>query len=576
MTVECVLSLRYSIFMTEISDLQDKTRIRPLLISVIILLATQIPVPSVFAEDLYEFSNSSVADADQVNHNFQALKSLIDSIQTGGDSPLIVDAGPPAASLGNEGDLYLDHTTALLYGPKEFSGWGDPVSLTEGVQGPQGEQGPIGPAGPQGEIGPQGPQGEQGLIGFTGPQGEQGPAGPTGAQGPQGATGPQGPAGIADIGCSEGQSVSWNAATSAWDCVDDRLLGAQQDCQTSEALTWSDMLGWQCEPKFRNLFQYSYWKSAEGSVSCDLSSDIALETNCNFSGLTTSSNNDPVQQITLDGSTGEPNGVSCSGYNLGATARVFCYRAGPPTDVTLTVDQNTFNISGSREITVTYEVAQSDQCEPLVDSGSFPEWENAVLGPTGGQLTLTLPDLVGQEVQFSVKCSNSGGEVFSTDSQTVSVEYFAGEAAPDGSGLIVEGGVDALIASNITIGSAEWGCIGQVLDTDNTTTILERCADRPIAASLANDYVSPSGHEDWFLPDFQHFARYWEVKDCSDSDRFWTSKEHDIGYGTLNIPPDPANKAWAYRKPCTNPDGNSISVESKDQVFPIRPFRIAD
>ena len=219
--LEWVLSLRYPIFMYEISALQDRTRIRPLLISAIILLAAQMPVPSVFAEDLYEFSNSSVADADQVNHNFQALKSLIDSIQTGGDSPLIVDAGPPAASLGNEGDLYLDHTTALLYGPKEFSGWGDPVSLTEGVQGPQGE------------IGPQGPQGLQG------------PAGPTGAQGPQGATGPQGPAGITDIGCTNGESVAWNAAQSSWDCVDNRLISSEFDCQDSEILSWSDTLGWQ-------------------------------------------------------------------------------------------------------------------------------------------------------------------------------------------------------------------------------------------------------------------------------------------------------------------------------------------
>lgn len=43
-------------------------------------------------------------------------------------------ATPPAASLGNPGDFYLNTTTYDLYGPKTGAGWGDPINL----QGPPG------------------------------------------------------------------------------------------------------------------------------------------------------------------------------------------------------------------------------------------------------------------------------------------------------------------------------------------------------------------------------------------------------------------------------------------------------
>ena len=70
----------------------------------------------------HEFKNGEVADADEVNENFQALAGAIDAIPAGEQGP----AGPP--------------------GPT-------------GVQGPPGPQGELGPPGPQGEPGPQGPPG---------------------------------------------------------------------------------------------------------------------------------------------------------------------------------------------------------------------------------------------------------------------------------------------------------------------------------------------------------------------------------------------------------------------------------
>ena len=154
-------------------------------------LAALLLLPAlVSAQDLHTFNNGDVADAQQINSNFQALKSRIDSIQTGDASTIIIDSGLPSALRGELGDLYLNTETLLLYGPKQFTGWGTPVALGAGAIGPQGE---AGPAGPQGEAGPAGPQGPAGPPGATGPQGATGPEGPAG---PQGATGPSGSAGI--------------------------------------------------------------------------------------------------------------------------------------------------------------------------------------------------------------------------------------------------------------------------------------------------------------------------------------------------------------------------------------------
>ena len=144
--------------------------------------------PLVNAQDeLTEFENGAIADADDINSNFQILKNAIDSINSDDGSKLYTADGAPASSLGVNGDIYIDTLNYDFYGPKQTGGWGIPASLVgpagidgadgdDGDAGPQGAQGPMGatgPTGPQGATGPQGPQGEQG------PQGDQGPAGET-------------------------------------------------------------------------------------------------------------------------------------------------------------------------------------------------------------------------------------------------------------------------------------------------------------------------------------------------------------------------------------------------------------
>jgi hypothetical protein len=160
----------------------------PVCAMLLLVIASYNPV-NALAQALNQFQNGAIADAAAINENFESLKILIEDLEIDSTSGLIVAEGQPSSLTGNEGDLYLDHTSGLLYGPKGFSGWGSPVSLVNPVQGVQGEQGLIGLTGSQGDVGP---QGDQGLIGLTGPQGDQGPAGSTGAQGDLGAQGPQG------------------------------------------------------------------------------------------------------------------------------------------------------------------------------------------------------------------------------------------------------------------------------------------------------------------------------------------------------------------------------------------------
>jgi hypothetical protein len=56
----------------------------------------------------------------------------------------------PAATTGTTGDFYLNTTTAVLYGPKTATGWGNGISLV-GPRGPAGPQGPAGPGGSGGD-----------------------------------------------------------------------------------------------------------------------------------------------------------------------------------------------------------------------------------------------------------------------------------------------------------------------------------------------------------------------------------------------------------------------------------------
>jgi hypothetical protein len=112
--------------------------------------------------------------------------------------------GVPAASLGIDGDFYIDLKTMNFYGPKANKRWPIPTSLRgpTGAAGPSGVDGKNGTtasatAGAAGATGPAGPAGPKGDTGATGAKGETGAAGVagTGSAGPKGDTGAQGPAG---------------------------------------------------------------------------------------------------------------------------------------------------------------------------------------------------------------------------------------------------------------------------------------------------------------------------------------------------------------------------------------------
>ena len=121
-------------------------------------------------------------------------------------------SGVPAASLGIDGDFYIDLKTMNFYGPKKSKRWPLPTSLrgAVGATGPAGADGknsstanavagatgPAGAPGPKGDTGAPGPKGDTGATGATGATGPAGSgSGSTGPKGDTGATGPAGPKG---------------------------------------------------------------------------------------------------------------------------------------------------------------------------------------------------------------------------------------------------------------------------------------------------------------------------------------------------------------------------------------------
>ena len=121
-----------------------------------------------------------------------ASKSIINKtgrITASVSNTILNGKGVPSASLGIDGDFYIDRVALNMYGPKLNGHWPIPVSL----------RGPVGPAGPTGLNGVDGKDGAKGVAtsgtGIAGPKGDTGPAGPAGPSGSSGATGPAGPAG---------------------------------------------------------------------------------------------------------------------------------------------------------------------------------------------------------------------------------------------------------------------------------------------------------------------------------------------------------------------------------------------
>jgi hypothetical protein len=141
------------------------------------------------------------------------------SLPTGG-SPVLAGSGAPTGALGNIGDLYIDTTGKLLFGPKTVGGWPTGIDLSQGPPGATGPAstvtGPTGAAsttpGPTGSTGSTGP-----ASTVTGPQGATGATGSTGSAGATGAaSNVTGPAGQFPFAATGPTAPSLTLAGSVW------------------------------------------------------------------------------------------------------------------------------------------------------------------------------------------------------------------------------------------------------------------------------------------------------------------------------------------------------------------------
>lgn len=91
-----------------------------------------------------------------------------------GASPVLAGTTAPTGGVGNAGDLFIDRSAKLLYGPKDaVTGWPTGIDLSNG---PTGATGVTGPSGATGSTGPS-VTGPTGGYAFT----ATGPTAPTGA-----------------------------------------------------------------------------------------------------------------------------------------------------------------------------------------------------------------------------------------------------------------------------------------------------------------------------------------------------------------------------------------------------------
>jgi hypothetical protein len=152
-------------------------------------------------------ANSAFAATKTKSAKSVAVKSAKRSNSSSVVNTLLNGIGAPSASIGINGDFYIDTVAMNIYGPKKKNAWPLPKSLIgpAGVAGAQGAPGKQGSNGKDGRDGANGKDGERGPAGVSGggsggtgpagPAGATGPTGPTGPAGPAGATGPTGPAG---------------------------------------------------------------------------------------------------------------------------------------------------------------------------------------------------------------------------------------------------------------------------------------------------------------------------------------------------------------------------------------------
>ena len=285
-------------------------------------------------------------------------------------------------------------------------------------------------------------------------------------------------------------------------------------------------------------------------------------------------------------------GSNCS--SISTTAYIFCYRDHPATystvaiEVTSGASEGVVDVQGDLNLEVTYSVTGTPptSCSPTVAQGSFPEWSGTTIDFAVGSATVTAPRTV-QNVEFGIDCVFPGEVVIGeTDpSVTLNVAYLRGTTAPDDSGIMVDiyyDTSDDLIAHIVpeggSIGTAPWGCVGTYVQSSDPNTyasyglpfseqIVAECSERPIAASMALDYVSPSGHDDWYL------LAYREAYDVYDyvlsvGTWIWTARE-SIDWNTHPV----EDYAFAMRDGCG--EYSCGENKHKSEVLHVVPMRRA-
>lgn len=87
----------------------------------------------------------------QGEQGLQGLQGEVGPIGPAGDDGSIIYAGPsaPTDAIGKEDDYYLNTDTGEFYGPKSDDGWGDPIIALKGEDGQDGKDGQDGEDGSQ-------------------------------------------------------------------------------------------------------------------------------------------------------------------------------------------------------------------------------------------------------------------------------------------------------------------------------------------------------------------------------------------------------------------------------------------
>lgn len=111
------------------------------------LIAIALLIPSLaVSQELTQFENGQVANAEDINSNFTLLKEAIDSVSLRAGASLLTADGPPSSDVGVIGDVFIDTSQYELYGPKKkwWLGCANSINRCCGLNWSSGQSGTSG------------------------------------------------------------------------------------------------------------------------------------------------------------------------------------------------------------------------------------------------------------------------------------------------------------------------------------------------------------------------------------------------------------------------------------------------